>query len=1090
MDQDDASGPADDGAADADGDGDDAAGADAEVAEDVQLSDDSGGDSCVPVLVYTDADGDGFGDATTAPTTGCPGPGLVTNEDDCDDDDGHVHPGAVERCDGVDENCSGAADEGCDDDGDNWCDVALETVGAPGVCPNGGGDCADDDPARHPGITESCNELDDDCDGATDEDRPDHCLDYRHDGDGDTYGDPFDLRCLCDPGDVLGYTIPSMLTSPGDCDDDDATVHPGAFEICDGLDNDCDGYLDPSEDADRDGYGGPGCGGLDCDDADPRRNPGMAEGAAVASVIENPAASDHPSNVIERPDGRIQFECGSLGSFGRLFTRSAAGAWSITTVNSPTGTVAGATLMPDGALGMLYPDSSGRVRWGDDSTWYQLPECPVDVGLYFDLLRPMDRGNVVVPCSGLGGSIGVLRLQLPDGWITDEADGAGGGRPFGVARGLDGRLFLLAVAGGEVRLYQETTAGWRREVVATLDGGVSSGSLSVDPHGRPVVAVDPWYDPLRVYRREDTGWTLLYAEPASIMEPDDGSGDAPSATPGPHGRFVFARWSTLWESIHVRVVEATDVGVLATWWSVDALRSDPSLDPKAYFLAGGRLAVHYIAAVSPTHRFALLSRAVGDGVDSDCDGEDLLDGDGDGEPPFVAGGLDCDDGDAGIRPGLTDATANGVDEDCDGLDGPDTDGDWHAPDSAGGDDCDDDDARRFPTAADTAPLVLDHQDLDAPTTANWAKVRRVGEEVHAVGRATGGDDIVVAVRAADGTWTSESLTPPSSPANFSYDATVPGGGGRYLTFCTPAMSCGDLNAGVFDGGTWTIETVDTVGEVGLLSQIADVAGGLQVFYADTTNHDLRRARRSSSGTWTTERMGTDEPHRIVLRRAPDGTPWLFVSAGSGTSQTHTLYRFASGSWEGFVLTPSRRWPDLAGSVDIAFHMGQVWVGYYVSSGYLGNLDRQLFTGSGFTSSYVSADDFPDFSAMYYFTIDAQDRFWYVCSPGLIEFLGTGYAVALNQAMGGNEPLAALPDGSLVTDRIGTSQHVFHSRYARVGDGIDEDCDGIDGVDADGDGHASWASGGDDCDDDATATHANAADSPGDDVDSDCDTTDD
>ncbi|MBW2255034.1 MAG: putative metal-binding motif-containing protein, partial [Deltaproteobacteria bacterium] len=84
-----------------------------------------------------------------------------------------------------------------------------------------------------------------------------------------------------------------------DCDDEDPDVHPGASELCNGEDDDCDGTIDEEAidpdtfwvDGDGDGYGNPeddteqGCtapegysaDATDCDDDDPGRNPGMAE---------------------------------------------------------------------------------------------------------------------------------------------------------------------------------------------------------------------------------------------------------------------------------------------------------------------------------------------------------------------------------------------------------------------------------------------------------------------------------------------------------------------------------------------------------------------------------------------------------------------------------------------------------------------------------------------------------------------------------------------------------------------------------------------------------------------------------------------
>lgn len=88
------------------------------------------------------------------------------------------------------------------------------------------GDCNDTDMAIHPGATEIVGNLvDDDCDGLAEEDGQDNPSTNDGDSDGDTFS----------PAD-------------GDCDDTDATIHPGAVEICgDGLDQDCDGVADRTE---------------------------------------------------------------------------------------------------------------------------------------------------------------------------------------------------------------------------------------------------------------------------------------------------------------------------------------------------------------------------------------------------------------------------------------------------------------------------------------------------------------------------------------------------------------------------------------------------------------------------------------------------------------------------------------------------------------------------------------------------------------------------------------------------------------------------------------------------------------------------
>lgn len=145
--------------------------------------------ACVSADV--DADGDG-----------------VTAAKDCNDHDPTVHPGAVEVCNGKDDNCDGKIDEGFDGDGD----------GTP-TCSVGGkpADCDDKDPAIHPGAAETCNGKDDDCDGA---------IDNGFDKDNDGF-----------------YSCPHG-TLAVDCDDTIASIHPGGTEICNGKDDDCNGKID------------------------------------------------------------------------------------------------------------------------------------------------------------------------------------------------------------------------------------------------------------------------------------------------------------------------------------------------------------------------------------------------------------------------------------------------------------------------------------------------------------------------------------------------------------------------------------------------------------------------------------------------------------------------------------------------------------------------------------------------------------------------------------------------------------------------------------------------------------------------------
>jgi hypothetical protein len=183
----------------------------------------------------------------------------------------------------VDNNCDGSIDEGLtwDDDGDGYT--------ASGSCEGSADDCDDTANITHPGADEVCDGADNDCDSDIDEDAID-TVTYYADTDGDGYGDADIAVFECSqPADYV--------TDATDCDDTLDTTYPGAAELCDGVDNDCDTeideevvYLDWYLDSDSDGFGDPeeflnDCtqpagyvlDDADCDDDDQFVNPDMDE---------------------------------------------------------------------------------------------------------------------------------------------------------------------------------------------------------------------------------------------------------------------------------------------------------------------------------------------------------------------------------------------------------------------------------------------------------------------------------------------------------------------------------------------------------------------------------------------------------------------------------------------------------------------------------------------------------------------------------------------------------------------------------------------------------------------------------------------
>jgi len=179
------------------------------------------GDGC------RDEDGDGV-------------PAVECGGTDCDDSDPDRFPGNVEVCDtiGHDEDCDDTT-VGPDIDGDGY---------SPRDCCNGstcGTDCDDNLSGINPGAVDGCGGGDEDCDGTFDE-SPDSVF-YR-DQDGDNYGDSSDTVEACSQP-------PGYASTPGDCRDDPSEdmpadgiiareINPGESDVCDELDNDCDGTID------------------------------------------------------------------------------------------------------------------------------------------------------------------------------------------------------------------------------------------------------------------------------------------------------------------------------------------------------------------------------------------------------------------------------------------------------------------------------------------------------------------------------------------------------------------------------------------------------------------------------------------------------------------------------------------------------------------------------------------------------------------------------------------------------------------------------------------------------------------------------
>ncbi len=537
----------------------------------------------------------------------------------------------------------------CDSDGDgalaSWC---------------GGDDCDDDDPTVYPSASEVCDGVDNDCDGTVDEDDAIDAQTWYQDADSDGYGNASvtDIDCYQPTGYVADDT---------DCDDSVSSTYPGADEYCNGVDDDCDGTIDEDsavdastwyQDADSDGYGNASVSDVEC--AQPTGY--VADSSDCDDTVSTtyPGAPEYCNSVDDDCDGTVDEDSAvDASTWYQDADSDGYGNVSVADIEcyQPTGFVADSSDCDD-TVSTTYPGADEYCNGVDDDCDGTIDEDDaVDVSTWYADSDSDSYGDA---------SVSDIDCSQPTGYVADSTD-------------CDDA--------------EPTTYPGADEYCDGVDNDCD-GDIDEDS----AVDASTWYEDGDGdgYGEATVSDVECNAPSGYVADDTDCDDNEPTTYPGAD------EYCDGVDNDCDTVIDEDDAVDVVTWYydQDGDTYGDPSLSDIDCNQPEGMVEDNTDCNDYDDTVYPGAEEIEYDGIDQDCDGEDLCDVDLDTYNAVECGGSDCDDEDEDVNVDAEETWYDGIDQDCDGLSDYDADYDGYDSESYEGDDCDDADPETYPGAPD------------------------------------------------------------------------------------------------------------------------------------------------------------------------------------------------------------------------------------------------------------------------------------------------------------------------------------------------------------------------------------------------------